>query len=505
MSEETEAVYDFCVVGSGFAGSIMAMGLKQSGYKVCMIEKEKHPRFAIGESSTPIADMILRDLSEKYDLPFLGKISRYGEWQGNYPEVICGLKRGFSYYSHQKGKIFSGSHNHENELLVAASENDENSDTNWLRSDVDAFLVKQANKIGVDVFDETGIAGLTRNRDEKTWNAICQRISKRVTLKCKWIIDATGSPVFSKNFLGTESTSEDFYTNSEAVFTHFEEVPHWLQYLNNRGIYTDDYPYNPDRSALHQIIEEGWAWMLRFKNDLLSAGLLFDRDSHFPDEKKNAEVLWADTVGNYPSLNKLFNNARLAKIPGQFYRTGRLQRKLDRTFGEGWVALNHTTGFVDPLHSTGIAFALCGVEKLLDVYSKQMEEKEIHDHLKIIQDQTFKELQFIDLIVSAGYKSRWNFKLFSAAVILYFIASVQYEQSRLKGVIPNTFLYADDMEIFEIISATHLEINKLDQDRSVSQMNELINRIKERIAPFNSVGLMDDEKMNMYVHTAVTL
>lgn len=505
MDKVKETLYDFLVVGSGFAGSVMAMGLKRSGFKVCMIEKDKHPRFAIGESSTPIADMILRDLADKYNLPFLKKISRYGEWQRNYPEVICGLKRGFSYYHHQKGERFSSSRGHENELLVAASENDENSDTNWLRSDVDAFLVKQAKMIGIDFFKEREITGLKRNQITKTWKLTCQKKTKTNSLRCKWIIDATGSPAFSGKFFGTQSSSKDFITNSEAVYTHFEKIPYWIDYLNNQGFYTDDYPYNPDFSALHQIIEEGWVWMLRFKNDLLSAGLLFDRNSFLPDAKMGAKEIWKDTIGSYPSLYKLFRHPELAKTPGHFYTTGRLQRKLDQSFGEGWVTLNHTAGFVDPLHSTGIAFTLIGVEKLLYVFSNQLGQNEILKKFKVIQDQTNRELQLIDLIVSAGYKSRWNFKLFTASVMLYFVASVQYEQGRIRGEIPLTFLCADDEELFEVISVTHSEISKLDKNISERKMNKLVNNIKKRIAPFNTVGLLDDEKKNMYLHTAVTL
>ena len=170
MSENNIKTFDITIVGSGFAGSITAMGLHKLGYRVCLIEREKHPRFAIGESSTPIADMVLRSLADEYDLPFLKKISRYGEWQKHYPEVVCGLKRGFSYYPHQRGTLFHSSRDHENELLIAASENDDNSDTNWLRSDVDHFLVKQAQDLGVQYLDQTEITDMERREDAKSWN-----------------------------------------------------------------------------------------------------------------------------------------------------------------------------------------------------------------------------------------------------------------------------------------------------------------------------------------------
>src|SRR5271154_6770642 len=140
MTNKNHYSCDIVVAGAGFAGSLMALVLHSLGLKVCLVEKGQHPRFAIGESSTPIADMILRELSAKYNLPWLAAFSRYGSWQEAHPEIVCGLKRGFSYFKHYPGKAFATDSDHSNELLVAASTDDVHSDTNWLRADLDAFL-----------------------------------------------------------------------------------------------------------------------------------------------------------------------------------------------------------------------------------------------------------------------------------------------------------------------------------------------------------------------------
>ena len=52
-------VYDLAIVGSGFAGSLLAMIARRAGRSVLLLEKGAHPRFAIGESSTPLADFKL--------------------------------------------------------------------------------------------------------------------------------------------------------------------------------------------------------------------------------------------------------------------------------------------------------------------------------------------------------------------------------------------------------------------------------------------------------------
>ncbi|MEX2435746.1 MAG: FAD-dependent oxidoreductase [Balneolaceae bacterium] len=497
--------FDFLVVGSGFAGSITAMSLSNSGFDVCLIEKDKHPRFAIGESSTPIADMILRDLADRYNLPFLKEISRYGEWQRNHPEVICGLKRGFSYYPHQPGELFRSNRNHENELLVAASVNKENSDTNWLRSDVDHFLVKQVQKSDVKYLDQTTITGVDRAGDE--WHVRIKQPDSEAILQTGWMIDATGSPDFSEKFFNTKSSSHGFHTNSLALFSHFENVGHWKGFLDQNDFFTDDYPYNPDYSALHHLTEEGWIWMLRFNNDLLSAGIVIDSNEFYSTGKQwFKDLSWNNYISKYPSLWQLFKNSRMTDTPGRLIKTGRLQRRLNKMYGDGWVALNHTAGFVDPLHSTGIAHTLSGVEKILTLFTGHQPAEQFPSQLEILQKEFVNELSIIDMLISACYNSRNDFPLFTASVMLYFIASIQYEQNRLNGIIPDTFLCADDNDLRVVITDSFQLIQDYkNRECRGQETDKIIKEIRKRIEPFNKPGLMDPGKMNMYRHTAVEL
>jgi len=504
MNKKGVLKYDFVIVGSGFAGSVLGMCLSKTGYSVCILEKEKHPRFAIGESSTPIADMVLRKLSDEFNLPFLSKISRYGEWQRNYPEIGCGLKRGFSYYFQKPGEEFAGNREHSKELLVAASVNDENSDTNWLRSDVDHFLTQKASEEGITVFEKTEIIDMRRNNESATWEISAGTVESRKNIQCSWLIDATGSNSFSQKFLGTKSSSESFETNSRALYSHFEGVPYWLSYLESSKTHVDDYPYNPDHSALHQLLEEGWMWMLRFNSGKLSTGILL----HSAEARNtdSAESQFFSVIRRYPSLKRLFKSAQLSKLPGTIVKTGRLQRKLNRVFGDGWIAMNHTGGFVDPLHSTGIAHTLCTVEKIVNIFKNKPSSDDIRAALAKYADTMFREIELIDLLVSAGYMTRRNFRLFTAAVMLYFVASVRYEQSRLKGIIPAGYLCADEPEIEQCIRESFYEIKKAkSENRLASDTDKLIQNIKQRITPLNKVGLMDESKMNMYTHTAVEM
>lgn len=506
MDRKKADKYNFLIAGSGFAGSILAMCLIKIGYKVCLVEKDRHPRFTIGESSTPIADMILRNLANEYDLPFLNNISRYGDWQRHHPEVICGLKRGFSYYHHTKGEPFKRDKDHKKDLLVAASMNDQNSDTNWLRSDVDHFLVKKAVEFGVTLLEKTEITGLTRLSEKNRWKVELNDPDNEKCVETEWLIDATGSTEFSTRFFDTSVSDDPFYTHSSAIFTHMHDVSHWSDQLNRISHYMDDYPYNPDNSALHHLIDEGWIWMLRFRNGLLSCGLLLDGDITGRLEKQAPDEIWRNTIESYPSLREIFKNGNIANKPDHFIRTKRLQRLLSVNHGDGWIALNHTFGFVDPMHSTGIAHSLKGIEDLLTIFRNNKRElSDIHNQLAGLYEMTRKEILLIDKLVSMTYNSRSNFNLFHATVMLYFVATVQYEQKRLKGDKPEAFLCATDAVIEELVTNAHRDLLSMSGNTDKMSQQSFIQKLKKRIELLNGVGLMDESRKNMYRHTSATL
>ena len=79
------------IVGSGFAGSLMAMIARRLGYSTLLLERGTHPRFAIGESSTPLANLLLEEMASRYDLAGVRPLCKWGSWQVNTPHVACGL------------------------------------------------------------------------------------------------------------------------------------------------------------------------------------------------------------------------------------------------------------------------------------------------------------------------------------------------------------------------------------------------------------------------------
>ena len=95
------------IVGSGFSGAILARILVRQGHRVFLIERSKHPRFALGESSTPLAALSLERLAAHWSLDDLDALAAYGRWQKRLPELRHGLKRGFTFYGHATDRASS--------------------------------------------------------------------------------------------------------------------------------------------------------------------------------------------------------------------------------------------------------------------------------------------------------------------------------------------------------------------------------------------------------------
>ena len=217
--------FDIAIVGSGYAGSIMAMVARRLGRRVLLLDKSRHPRFAIGESSTPLANLLLEEIAAEFDLPQLLPLTAWGPWQRTHPRIGCGLKRGFSFYHHTAGTPFSPREDRSNELLVAASPNDEVADTHWYRPDFDQFLAQEAAKLGVEVVEEVEL-----DKPEFTPTGV-QLTGQHKGSRCSWsaafLIDATGPNGFLHRQLGLKQNPFSNLPKTQALFSHFTGVARW--------------------------------------------------------------------------------------------------------------------------------------------------------------------------------------------------------------------------------------------------------------------------------------
>ncbi len=500
-------VVDVVIVGSGFAGSLTAAILSHHGLRVALLDRARHPRFAIGESSTPTANFILRDLAQRHDLPELVPLCKFGPWRRAYPEVMCGLKRGFSYFQQVAGREFMPDVRHRNELLVAASADDDLADTQWLRADVDAFLFRVAQSKGAMTSEEVSVGQIER-QSSGDWRIE----TSQGEFRCRFLIDATGHPDalklaerFPRSIDERDSqrpSPPKLQSNSRSIFGHFAGLPRWEDLMQaSSPTATLDHPFHADDAALHHVLDEGWMWWIRFANDVTSVGLVLDNHRFPGDESQTPEDEWRRVLGRYPALSPLLNAARLVEPQRQLIRTGRLQRCAAQCFGDGWAILPHTAGFIDPLHSTGIAYSLAGVDRLTQslLSHRDFTKTELLPSLEQYERAIFSELELIDLFVSGAYIAieLSSFPKFVAFAITYFAAATTWEHQRIEspaGTTPPLFL-ADQVEFRQIVA-------ELWQSLGTKSDGDFESLCAERLTPFNRVGLFSPPCHNMYGQTA---
>ncbi|WP_119325133.1 NAD(P)/FAD-dependent oxidoreductase [Capsulimonas corticalis] len=296
-------IYDLVIVGSGFGGSLLALAARRLGQSVLLLEKGRHPRFAIGESTSPMANLILEQIAERYDLPCLLPLTAWGPWRRAYPDLGCGLKRGFTYYHHEAGKPYSPGADGERALMVAGSPNTEVADTHWLRSDVDAFLVSKAIAAGTHYQDGVTLAAPAFDAVTKLTSITGRNESGEISARARLLVDATGPRGFLREAFDLQDDTWPDYPVTEALYSHFTGV--------GRCDSMDEFrdpdsapaaPYPPDDAALHHVFDGGWMWVLRFGSGVTSAGLavtsMLARDLNLAD----SAAAWNRFLERYPSI-----------------------------------------------------------------------------------------------------------------------------------------------------------------------------------------------------------
>ncbi len=487
--------FDLVVIGSGFAGSLISTILSKAGLRVALIDKGRHPRFAIGESSTPIANMILRDLSIKYNLDYLMPLCRFGTWREHYPDINVGMKRGFSYLNHSILKEFDPGPNHQNELFVSASSSNYDSDTQWFRSEFDYFLVKKAKEHGVLLLQNCSVENARFAKG--AWELKLDH-AKLEAITTKFIVDASGSGACLPKLQNLKSNLTSVKTNTKAVFCHSDNYGKTSQLYDSFADARYDHPYDVDESVVHHLLDaESWQWQIRFVNGITSHGLVVDQNRN-PTQPlaKQKEVL-----RKFPSLNRLKGEASPVKYQQEQIVTDRIQRRWETATGPSWALLPHCYGFVDPLHSTGIAWSLHGIEKLSSIILQHWDNKSMKDHLENYSNALSQEYEFIDSLCSINYRCLGDFDKWRAASMLYFAASIDYENLRTSNYQKKAFLTSENF-----LSAGKSPVMKMVEEAHMKCSDHDFKSWTRRCVESHcEVNLFSPETRNMFFHTAAKI
>ena len=479
---------DVAVVGSGFGGSLTALALLKRNVRVALIERGRHPRFAIGESSTPLANLLLEELSTQYELPRLRPFCKWGPWQRARPDVAVGLKRGFSFFFHQPHTVFADDESHARQLLVAASPHDEIADTHWYRPDFDQALVEEARREGAIFVDETRLDRFEMRGERSILEG--ERGGRSLRISAGFVIDATGPRGFLHRALRLDEGPLRWLPRTQGLYSHFENVERW----DSLWPTAETPPYPVDDAALHQVFPGGWIWILRFNNGITSAGAALTDPVAAAVGAAEGAAGWDRLLEMLPPVAAQFRSAR-AMLP--FVHAPRLGFRSARAAGASWALLPSAAGVIDPLLSTGFPLTLLGILRLADLLEPTTPRRDREAALQDYERTTLAELDATERVVGALYESMDTPSLFKRLSLLYFAAASFSEGARRLGrpeLAPGFLLNAHPVFGRELAACTAL----VSHARDGSDRIALEDRIDRAIEPFDTAGLLDRRRRDWY-------
>lgn len=459
---------------------------RRLGLRVALLERGMHPRFAIGESASPLAGVIIEQLAARYDLSRLAPLASYGAWKRQYPHVTCGLKRGFTYYKHVDGRRFSGRADRANELLVAASPSDERSDTHWLRADVDQFLMREAVALGADYLDQLQLDGLEWGSRVVTLSG--ERCGVPTSVRARFVVDASGPRGFLSRALNLEAPGFDGYPPTQALYSHFTDV---ARCADMPEFAVDAVPpYAVDAAALHHVFDGGWMWVLRFDNGVTSAGVAVTDALAAQLRLAEGEPAWHRLLERYPTVAAQFAGARPIR---EFTWMPRVAWRSSIAAGDRWAMLPSAAAFVDPLFSTGIPLTLLGVERVARALSSPAASRD--DRVRPpsdYQQTTLAEADHVARFIAGCYAAFPRFEDFTAWSMFYFAAASFSELSRrLHGdAWSRGFLLSQDERFVAAMGAL--------SPKAGLKVDLYGAGLAASIEPVNVAGLAEPSKRNWY-------
>ena len=488
-----KADFDLAIIGSGFGGSLLAMIARRLGLSVVLLERGQHPRFAIGESTSPLMNLLIEQLAHRYDLPRLLPLTTYGSWQRAYPDLGCGLKRGFTYFHHKAHQPYKSAPDRSNQLLVAASPNTETGDTHWLRADVDTFLVREAVALGVDYRDEVQLSGGTFSAEGSTLEGT--RKGETFHLSARFVVDASGPGGFLTRTLKLPQGAFPNYPATRALYSHFTNVSRCETMEAFRPSETPPYPL--DDAALHHVFDGGWMWVLRFNNGVTSAGIAVEEWLADELELEGSASAWSRFLHRFPSIEAQFADA----LPVQpFVYAPRLASRVDTVTGPGWTLLPSATAFVDPLFSTGMPLTLLGIERLGRILEETWGTEDFAPRLEEYGAITRQEADWTAHFIAASYAGMANFPLFSAFSMFYFAAASYAEMARRlpKAARLQRYLAADREPFATGVRQCVRLLHAQACSASQADLQKFAQQVAQNAASLNIAGLCDPHKRNWY-------
>src|SRR6187549_647140 len=323
--------YDVVVIGGGPAGSTTSTLLAQGGLKVGLFEREKFPRFHIGESLIPETYWVLKRLNMLEKM----KASHFVQ------------KRSVQFVS-ASGKLSAPFYFQDNKPHECSQ--------TWQvdRDEFDQMLLDNARAHGVDAQEGVHVLEVIFEDERAVGVKIQDRDGTRREVRAPVVVDASGQAALLMNRQGLRVW--DPLLNKGAIWAYYE------------GAATDP---NRDEGATLVVQtpdKRGWWWNIPLHGDRLSCGIVRPFEDIFKNRARtpagdSLEQTYLDEVENTPYIKQRVSTGR--RITGYFATRDYTYRATELA-GDGWVMVGDAFGFLDPLYSSGVMLALKSGELAAD-------------------------------------------------------------------------------------------------------------------------------------------
>jgi flavin-dependent dehydrogenase len=308
--------YDVAIIGGGPAGAAAGTQLAKAGLKPVILEKEKFPRFCIGESLLPFGNILLKQLGVWNQMEEAGFLRKYGA------EFCTGDKT-------RLRRFWFG------QTLGASCEYSYQVE----RSKFDHLLLKNARSHGCQVHEETRVKSI-ENLDSPEMKLLCETPQGALSINARWIIDASGRNAFTGKKLGMRRNSTQ-KKRRVAIYGHFQGV------FRNAG--------KAEGHITIARISDAWFWLIPLADNKTSIGLVVPSERVFKTNDRTLDDIFHEAVEATPEVK---DRMKGASPLGPLRATGDYSWKFSSFASSRVVLAGDAAGFIDPIFSSGVMLAL---------------------------------------------------------------------------------------------------------------------------------------------------
>lgn len=311
--------FDAVIIGGGPAGACAAAILAEYGHRVVVLEREKFPRYHIGESLIPFT---------------FGPLERIG--------LIPKMKA--SHFVKKYSVTFVQPDGRRSQPFYFFNRYDkETVAQTWqvLRSEFDQLLLDNAREKGAIVREQTKVNRLLRENGKVVGVEATDRVTGRTyEIVAPITLDCTGKEAFTANNQGWRMN--DPYLNKIAVWTYYRG--------SKRGAGIDE-----GATTVAYVPDKGWFWHIPQHNDMVSVGIVAEGTYLTRDGVKEPREIFHREV----EQNQWINDHLAAGAPtGEYFITSEYSRHSRHCAAPGLVLVGDAFAFLDPVFSSGVMLAL---------------------------------------------------------------------------------------------------------------------------------------------------